>query len=372
MERSPLSITYLTRCSVPTSAQETASHVETFAEEVRFRSHRPANKLTTTWDDTVHIEIVEGRLRVKDQIKEYIDRGDALENWGYLDYFLGTYDGKILEPSTHGRAPSSRVPYQEGSNRPGHCRVIRSGNHETMPYFPGQWFPKRQSTALGGLYEASMLALLRPWRSILDIKREDETFRDAFDAFMSDAPQSTQAVVENIQFFHECSDSAAAQRNANEENTGVGDDTELVDDETHPSTTNDRAPENDPFDSMITEEKIQLVLDKPFSSRELLYADVAVDIGLETGALSEQKYSVAYQRPAVRASTDQMILFRSWESDLAKLAQDTEKDLERSSTPDAVSAPLCEGPSHVALHVVEPASSCVVQEPSPAAAVDWA
>ena len=42
----------------------------------------------------VSIEIIEGQLLVKDQIREYMDQGSQLEHWSYLDYFLGTYDGK--------------------------------------------------------------------------------------------------------------------------------------------------------------------------------------------------------------------------------------------------------------------------------------
>ena len=71
----------------------------------------------------VNIEIVEGQLLVRDQICEYMDQGTALEHWSYLDYFLETYDGKVLEenPSLHGHKPSGHVPYHEDSNLASHC-----------------------------------------------------------------------------------------------------------------------------------------------------------------------------------------------------------------------------------------------------------
>jgi hypothetical protein len=89
---------------------------------------------------------ITGHTTVKDQNRDYhdVDRGEALENWSYLDYFLGTYNGLVLKEkeTTRGHTPNIRVPYQEGCNWNGRCRVVRTAGHETMPYFPGRWFPK--------------------------------------------------------------------------------------------------------------------------------------------------------------------------------------------------------------------------------------
>lgn len=45
----------------------------------------------------VTVDIVEGRLQAHDQIHKYLDQGEELWNWNYLDFFLGTYDGKMLK-----------------------------------------------------------------------------------------------------------------------------------------------------------------------------------------------------------------------------------------------------------------------------------
>ena len=42
-------------------------------------------------DDVVTLEMVEGHLQIKDWANNYIDRGNLLENWSFLDFFLGTY-----------------------------------------------------------------------------------------------------------------------------------------------------------------------------------------------------------------------------------------------------------------------------------------
>ena len=96
--------------------------------------------------DTISLEIVKGALLIKDQICEYMDHGDELEQWCYLDFFLGTYDGKMLKnhDSNRGWPGNVRIPYQENCNCEGHCRILCTPSHNTMPYFPGHWFPSWQ------------------------------------------------------------------------------------------------------------------------------------------------------------------------------------------------------------------------------------
>lgn len=160
------------------------------------------------------MQMVQGKLQIKDQAQEYIDRGDTLETWSYLDYFLGTYDGYVLKergPSRRGQTPNTRVPYREGANRDGHCHIIRSVGHETMPYFLGEWFPKPIEEDDNGLFEVYMLALLKPWRSVTDLKHGDQTFREAYNDFVANTPVETCTIIKNIQFYHECSERAKRQ-----------------------------------------------------------------------------------------------------------------------------------------------------------------
>jgi hypothetical protein len=45
-----------------------------------------------TSDEFASLEIHEGVLHVWDQIHDYTDWGDELEDFSYLDFFLNTYD----------------------------------------------------------------------------------------------------------------------------------------------------------------------------------------------------------------------------------------------------------------------------------------
>jgi hypothetical protein len=308
--------------------------------------------------------MVEGQLRMKDQTKEYVDRGDALEHWSYLDYFLGTYDGKTLAnaPSRQGRSRSLRVAYREGSNRPGHCRIIRSADHETMPYFPGQWFPKRDSVNENGLFEASMLALLKPWRSVLELKRPGETFKQAFESFVCDASDDTHVTIRNIEFFHE---SCGSARNQDDETLNTGGPVN----ENEPPDVADDGDDNDDrqgevFDNVITDEQISRVIDNPFSAREQLFADTAMGIGFDSGALTDALFHVASQRPAAQPSDAQLGQFQRWE----KLISGVTETEETSLTFDETIHPTFDVNTILNDVAVEPSVQCLALE-SPAAIV---
>lgn len=263
------------------------------------------------------LEKVEGRFLLKDQCREYIDRGDALEDWSYLDYFLGTYDGKILKDrvSSCGRPANMRVPYRDNGTRPGRCRVLRSPGHETMPYFPGQWFPKRDDDEENSLFHASMLALLKPWRSLRDLKVDNQSFRDAFDTFVLRAPRATATIIENIQFYHKCADSAKDHYTADHDASDPPDSSSHDAEEFIPDVVENEC--SDFVQSIITEDDIDKAVDRPFSAQELLNADVAVAIGQDCGAFVDADFALASNRPAYPATVEDLEQFDAWESYLA-------------------------------------------------------
>lgn len=267
--------------------------------------------------------MVDGHVQLKDQVRDYVYRGDALQDWSYFDFFLGTYDGKIEKEksSSRGRPPNIRVPYRENSGRDGHARVIRSAGHETMPYFAGSWFAKRDPFNANGMFEASMLALLKPWRSICELKCPHETFRNRLDEFLATAPQNIHRTITNIEFFHECSEAASNHRQsaemANEPILNIGDgnvvpfDNEQALDENIPTALT--------FTHIITEEEIQQVTDHPYSAQELLYADVALAVGTDSGALPEIAMSSENPKRSLPATEAQLRQINLWEKQIDHL-----------------------------------------------------
>jgi hypothetical protein len=70
-----------------------------------------------------------------------------------------------------------------------------------MPYFPGKWFPKHEEQNTNRLFEASMLALLKLWRTITELKTANETFHEVFECFMEDAPEEMRTLVKKHRVF---------------------------------------------------------------------------------------------------------------------------------------------------------------------------
>lgn len=82
-----------------------------------------------------------------------------------------------------GRKAHTRIPYLAAANRPNRCRILRSKGHETLPEFIGGWFPRHDVDETKELYYAAILMLMKPWRSLLDLKTERETFHNAFNRY---------------------------------------------------------------------------------------------------------------------------------------------------------------------------------------------
>lgn len=64
-------------------------------------------------------------------------------------------------------------------------------------------------------YCASMLLLLKPWRSVsCDLKREDQSWQDAFDEFKQLASGHTLNIIDNIQFYYKARAAADSDKDA--------------------------------------------------------------------------------------------------------------------------------------------------------------
>ena len=106
--------------------------------------------------DYIHVTITDGQLTLRDQLKEYMDRGKLLMGYSFLEYFINTYDtddsgGKANVEHKEG-GPScphnERVAYKEGCSHDNHCQIICSQGHKTLPNFIGWWFPQDNDSQL--------------------------------------------------------------------------------------------------------------------------------------------------------------------------------------------------------------------------------
>jgi hypothetical protein len=190
----------------------------------------------------VRLTIHDGRLKVKDQMRDYQERSTDLDSMSMLSFLLETYDGyeaKRTADSTQkemqdislpmvanenqrhiedqfarevkrGRPKNQRYYYREGSGREKEYRVQRSAGHETMPDPIGKWFPRMNED--DPLYTASILTLLKPWRTLQDIKGCTASFTEAFKIFIDTIDEKTYNIIENADYFHQSSDAASRKK----------------------------------------------------------------------------------------------------------------------------------------------------------------
>lgn len=155
---------------------------------------------------------INGQLHTQNQVQDYALRGDALEEFSVLSFFIDTYEEEQAKShdyrTTRGRPRNPRIPYHSSHwkfNKK--TRVFRSDGHRNLPNIIGQWFPRQDIPETYAYYCASMLMLLKPWRVLrVDLKAENQSWESALEDFITKHAQETNVkfILSNIQFFYEC------------------------------------------------------------------------------------------------------------------------------------------------------------------------
>jgi hypothetical protein len=280
------------------------------------------------------ITMVSGVITLKDQLHEYMFRGVEMDGMNFLSFVLDTYDVKAEQVEdtmgaeragrqrTSGRTPNRRVPYRQGFTKPGRSRAYRTVGHETLPHFMGSWFPRNDRPNDRELYCASMLALLKPWTDLSEIRTNMETFNQAFHAFVDDATKRTVDIIENIQYYYECYDGAKRRRDM-EASGSQFERVEYEDDQVQ----EDSLRETGAGEAVeVTEEDIEMTYNTRGALREKLYAEVALNTALECGVFSEVKPQTVFLPVAERAHADDLRTFRAWEEQLKAVCRRGEEE----------------------------------------------
>ena len=157
-----------------------------------------------------------GKLHVQRQVEDYALRGPEFDDMGFLSFTVETYERRIgiqnaHSDDTHDVEGSRPVPTNQSCrylpNHPKnttHSRVCRSENHNFLPNIVGPWLPRRDGDdSTRPYYYASMLALLKPWRELEDLKRDDENWEFAFNTFMETASRRDRDVVAGCQYYYD-------------------------------------------------------------------------------------------------------------------------------------------------------------------------
>jgi hypothetical protein len=158
-----------------------------------------------------------------------------------------------------------------------------------MLHISGPWFPHANEGNTNALYCASMLVLLKPWRDLgVDLKASDESFTVAFDHFSASALTVTKQILSNIQYFHECSNKAKQHQEEDSlvnQTSYAGLDIGEHMDDFNESVEDCSVREED---VNISEDDILNASDDVFSTWELAYADITMNIAKEQGIFFRQ------------------------------------------------------------------------------------
>jgi hypothetical protein len=122
-----------------------------------------------------------------------------------------------------------------------------------------------------------MLMLLKPWHDLrYDLKRENESWTNAFDDFLSTASSRIRGLLSGVQYYHDCDTSAKASAENDEEvnediftntRTQVDEDLEGID------------PNEDRVDSFeINENIIQNLMETQIPEREQIHGKLALEV----------------------------------------------------------------------------------------------
>jgi hypothetical protein len=85
----------------------------------------------------------------------------------------------------------------------------------------------------------------------------------------------------NVEFYHECSQSARVRTDAALSTAENNNDREYLNDDAEgsPDPETNTSDTDDQFNSAITDDEIRRTIDTPLSTRELLYTEVVVAVG---------------------------------------------------------------------------------------------
>lgn len=284
---------------------------------------------------------------LKDQLRDYQYRGDALEEMNFLDYMLNTYEGKKStyednneeeanegEPresnAKKGRPPNARIPYQDEAKKGGSCRIMRTQGHETLPRFVGKWFSRNDCKYQQEIdtYHASMLMLLKPWRKLYNLKEENETFKTNFDKMLQTAGKRTLTVIENIQYFHECSDGAKARREQERQGIGKAVECELMVEESEMLEFEQRDRRGEEEDHDVTEEDINAAKITRIPQRERIFGELAIIEAYDAGIFHDIYPDASPWREPARVveGINELLIIKAWEKQLKETTRNQVKE----------------------------------------------
>lgn len=128
----------------------------------------------------------------------------------FFDFILGTYDAPL--PRNLENLKSARIPYLSGTRRDSRCRVMQTDDRlDILPNIVGGWFPRHDRVRSRELYCLTILAVLKPWRTLNDLALDKSSFEAAYEDFLAVNP-ALHDFIDNVQHYYVCHDAAKRKK----------------------------------------------------------------------------------------------------------------------------------------------------------------
>ncbi|KAJ7739227.1 hypothetical protein DFH07DRAFT_682301, partial [Mycena maculata] len=88
-----------------------------------------------------------------------------------------------------------------------HILRVRAVKDSLIPVPIGPGIPRHDRTELRARYCRLMLIFFKPWRQAADLRKNYQSWEEAFESFVNTCSQSVLQKMENMQIMHECRDS---------------------------------------------------------------------------------------------------------------------------------------------------------------------
>jgi hypothetical protein len=143
----------------------------------------------------------------------------------------GDCEGDSESEEIGGGANHRREPMKKYWFLPGHeegsRKHVRLRKRVVVPVPIGPALPRRDQPEGRTRYCRLMLILFKPWRGVVDLREEGESWESTFDAFVLTMDSAHRKVVDNMQILHECRDSRndhmqTRTRERGRDNAGLG------------------------------------------------------------------------------------------------------------------------------------------------------
>ena len=87
-----------------------------------------------------------------------------------------------------------------------HVLKVRRPSNKLVPVPIGPSIPRRDKKDSYARYCRLMLILFKPWHEALDLKTTEQSWKEAYDIFLTHCPSHFKKNMDNMQILHECKD----------------------------------------------------------------------------------------------------------------------------------------------------------------------